>query len=137
MTINMERKTIEMTAEEFKQAMTYGTDKYKALREIRHDYPGFTPVKIKTKKSKNDFSDLKMKDIKAYVEKHGSPEQKTHFNFITKKTVDKDGEYVEAQPFFKIKEWFLVEFPEIKKARKEYREKVEEIYAAAKAKSVA
>ena len=126
MFINEREMKVEMTAEEYKNAMTPGTEEYNVYREIRRDYPGFRAEVIKCKKARNEFSALKMKDIKTYVEKHGTDEQKEHFTFISKKSVTVDGEYVEAQSFFKIKEWFLNEF-EFKKARKEYREKVERI----------
>ena len=137
MTINYEKKAIELTTAEMKEAKKYGSDMYNDLREARNDNPGFRVVEVKVKKSKNDFSDLNMKTIKAYVEKHGSDEQKEHFEFISKKTITEDGEYVEAQSFFQIKKWFLEEFSELKQARKEYREKVQKIYEAAEAKAAA
>jgi len=139
MTINYAKKAIELTSAEYKDAQQYGSDMYKQVREVRKDFPGFevVEVKAKAKKSKNDFSDLNMKTIKAYVEKHGSDEQKEHFEFISKKTITEDGEYVKAQSFFQIKKWFLEEFSELKQARKEYREKVQKIYEAAEAKAAA
>ena len=137
MTINYEKKAIELTTAEMKEAKKFGSDMYKDLREARNDNPGFRVVEVKAKKSKNDFSDLNMKTIKAYVEKHGSDEQKEHFEFISKKTITEDGEYVMAQSFFQIKKWFLEEFSELKQARKEYREKVQKIYEAAEAKAAA
>lgn len=137
MTINYEKKAIELTTAEMKEAKKYGSDMYNDLREARNDNPGFRVVEVKAKKSRNDFSDLNMKTIKAYVEKHGSDEQKEHFEFISKKTITEDGEYVEPQSFFQIKKWFLEEFSELKQARKEYREKVQKIYEAAEAKAAA
>ena len=137
MTINYEKKAIELTTAEMKEAKKFGSDMYKDLREARNDNPGFRVVEVKAKKSKNDFSDLNMKTIKAYVEKRGSDEQKANFKFISQKTINEDGEYVEAQSFFEIKKWFLEEFSELKQARKEYREKVQKIYEAAEAKAAA
>ena len=137
MTINFAVRSIELTAAEMKKAQKYGSDMYKELCTARRDNPGFKVVEVKAKKSKNDFSDLNMKNIKAYVEKHGTDEQKEHFAFISKRRITEDGEYVEAQSFFEIKKWFLSEFSELKKARKEYREKVQKIYEAAEAKACA
>ena len=137
MTINFAVRSIELTAAEMKKAQKYGSDMYKELCTARRDNPGFKVVEVKAKKSKNDFSDLTMKDIKVYVEKHGTDEQKEHFAFISKRRITEDGEYVEAQSFFEIKKWFLSEFSELKKARKEYREKVQKIYEAAEAKACA
>ena len=138
MKTNLTTKTIELTKTEMKAAMTYGTAEYNALQAIRRDYPGFEVVEaVKVKKSKADFADLNMKTIRAYVEKHGDDAQKQNFAFISKKSVDEDGEYHEAQSFFEIKKWFLNEFPEIKQMRKDFRMKVQEIYEAAEAKAQA
>ena len=138
MKTNLTEKKIELTKAEMKAAMTYGTAEYTALQAIRRDYPGFDVVEaVKIKKSKADFADLNMKTIRTYVEKHGDDEQKRNFAFISKRSVDEDGEYHEAQSFFEIKSWFLNEFPEIRKQRKEFRKKVQEIYEAAEAKAEA
>jgi len=137
MTINYNNNTIELTTAEMKEAQKYGSDMYNMVREARIDNPGFKVKEVKAKKSKSDFGTLDMKTINAYVEKHGSDEQKANFKFLTTKTVTEDGEYHEAQSFFEIKKWFLNQFPELKKARKDYREKVQKIYEAAEAKACA
>ena len=137
MTINFKNNTIELTKNEMNEAKKYGSQGYIDLMNARRDNPGFHVVEIKAKKSKSDFSNLNMKTIKAYVEKNGSDEQKAKFTTISKRTIGADGEYCEAQPFFQIKSWFLNEFPEIKKGRKDYRQKIQEIYDAAEAKAQA
>ncbi len=131
MIINFKKNTIELTKTEMNEAKKYGTLQYKELMDARRDNPGFTVVEIKTRKGKSDFSNLDMKTIKGYVMKHGTDEQREHFAFISKRRIGEDGEYCEAQPFFEIKKWFLNEFPEIKQSRKDYRQKVQEIYEAA------
>ena len=137
MNINFTTNTIELTKAEMREAAKYGSDMYKAVMAARRDNPGSRIVELKAKKTKAAFASLDMKFIKEYVEKHGSDEQKAAFTFITKRTVNEDGEYCEAQSFFQIKSWFLAEFPEIKQSRKDYREKVQSIYNAAAAKQVA
>ena len=137
MKINMNKKTIELTKAEMKNALVFGTDEYNNLQIVRRDYPDYKVVEIKAKKNTSDFANLKMDDIKAYVEKYGTDEQKELFSFITKRTVGEDGEYCEPQPFFQIKAWFLNEFPEIKESRKAYRQKVVSIYSAAAEKHIA
>ena len=133
MKINFSRRAVELTTAEMKEAMIFGSDTYKNLQAARRDYPDYKVVEIKSKRSKNDFSDLDMKSIRSYVEKHGTDEQKKHFAFISKRRIDEDGEYCEALPFFQIKEWFLATFPELKAERKAYREKVQAILDEAKA----
>lgn len=137
MKINMSKKTIELTKAEMKSASVFGTDEYNNLQIVRRDYPNFKVVEIKTKKNTSDFANLKMDEIKGFVEAHGTDEQKANFALISKRTVGEDGEYCEPQSFFQIKAWFLNEFPEIKETRKDYRKKVISIYEAAAAKSVA
>ena len=137
MTINEKKKAIVLTKAEMKDAKIVGSEMYNMLQMARRDYPGFKTVEEKSKRNKVDFAGLNMKTIKAYVEKNGSDEQKETLVFISKKTVDEDGNYHEAQSFFQIKSWFLNEFPEIKKQRKAYREKVQKIYEEAEAKAAA
>ena len=137
MNINYNKNTIELTKTEMNEAKKYGSDMYSDVMAARRDNPGYRVVEIKTKKTKSDFANLDMKTIKAYVEKHGTDEQKANFALISKRTIGEDGEYCEAQPFFQIKAWFLAEFPEIKQGRKAYREKVQAIYEAAADKAAA
>ena len=137
MNINYNKNTIELTKTEMNEAKKYGSDMYSSVMAARRDNPGYRVVEIKTKKTKSDFANLDMKTIKAYVEKHGTDEQKNNVALISKRTIGEDGEYCEAQPFFQIKAWFLAEFPEIKQGRKAYREKVQAIYEAAADKAAA
>lgn len=137
MLINYNAKTIELTKAEMKEAMLFDSDEYNKLQRARRENPDFRIVEIKSKRKKADFANLNKKFITAYVEAHGTDEQKEHFAFISKRTVDAEGEYCEPQSFFQIKAWFLAEFPELKKARKAYREKVVSIYEAAESKSIA
>ena len=137
MNINFNNSTIELTKSEMTAAKQYGSEMYNAVMAARRDNPGYRVVEIKAKKVKSDFANLDMKTIASYVEKHGNDEQKKNFAFISKRTIDEDGEYCEAQPFFLIKQWFLNEFPEIKQGRKEYREKVQNIFESAAAKIAA
>lgn len=136
MTINERTKKIEMTAAEYKKAMTTGTTENREYRELRREFPGFSAMKVVSKKSKNDFSDLTMKKIKAHVEKYGTEEQKAAFAELSKCHTNKDGKSVMDESFLKVKAWFLNEF-ELKKSLKENREKIEGIYAAAAAKAQA
>lgn len=137
MNINFNNSTIELTKSEMSEASKYGSDMYNAVMAARRDNPGYRVVEIKAKKAKSDFANLDLKTIASYVEKHGNDEQKKNFAIISKRTIDEDGEYCEAQPFFLIKQWFLNEFPEIKQGRKEYREKVQSIFESAAAKAAA
>ena len=135
MKTNLTKKTIELTKAEMKSAMIYGTEEYRMLQEVRRDYPGFRVIEEKTKRNKADFAGLDKKTIAAYVQMRGTDDQKKTFKFISKKTIDEDGNYHEPQSFFEIKKWFLNEFPELKQSREEYREKIQKIFEDAEIKA--
>ena len=134
MFINETQKAIEMSAVEYKAAMTYGTEEYKALREIRNDYPGFKPVEVKVKKTKTALDKLDMRAIKAYVKANGSHEQKAEFLCISTPHITDEGAYIAAESFFEIKKWFLAQFPEYKAALENHEAEILRIFDAVDAK---
>ena len=128
MFINEAKKVFEMNAAEYKAAMTYGTEAYKALRELRADYPGFRAVEMKPKKSKSPLDKLDMKTVRAYVRAHGSDAQKKEFLDMSTSHYTESGVYIEAKSFFEVKKWFLVEFPEYKEAVDNHEKEMERIF---------
>ncbi len=117
MKINETKKVIEMSAKEYDRAMTYGTEEYKALRELRNENPGFKTVVVKAKTSKADHVDLKKAEIETYVKANGDDRQKREYLSLTN-PFDENGNYCGAQPFFTVKEWFLIEFPGYKRTER-------------------
>ena len=130
MFINEAKKVIEMSAVEYKKSMTYGTEEYKALREIRADFPGFRTVEMKPKKGKTPLDKLTLKDIKDYVKAHGTPKQKQELIDMSVARYTDEGVYIEAKPFFEIKQWFLAEFPVYKKALDDHEAEMKKIFDA-------
>ena len=47
MTINYEKKAIELTTAEMKEAKKFGSDMYKMVREARRDFAGFEVKEVK------------------------------------------------------------------------------------------
>ena len=137
MFINETKKAIEMSAVEYKAAMTYGTEEYKALREIRNDFPGFKPVEVKVKKVKTALDKLDMRAIMAYVKANGSHEQKDEFLRISTPHITDEGVYIAAESFFEIKKWFLAQFPEYKAALENHEAEILRIFDAVDAKIAA
>ena len=133
MFVKEDRRVIEMSAAEYKAAMTYGTEEYKALRELRQEYPGFKTSVAKAKNPKVKDK-LTLKDLKAYVKDHGSDEQKAHFETIAFPRYTEEGMIIAAQSFFEIKQWFYAEFPEYKKALEDHEAAVNAIFKAVEAK---
>lgn len=128
MFINEGMKIFEMSAAEYKAAMTYGTEEYRALRELRADYPGFRAVEMKPKKSRSPLDKLDMKTVRAYVRVHGSDAQKKAFLDMSTSHYTESGVYIEAKSFFEVKKWFLVEFPEYKEAVDNHEKEMERIF---------
>ena len=134
MFINEKNKSIEMNAKEYDRAMTYGTEEYKALREIRNDYPRFEVVIATSKKPVKSKDKQTMKAIKAHVKTYGTDEQKSAFEKIAFPHYTNEGNIIEAKSFFEIKQWFYAEFPEYKKALEDHEAAVKEIFKAVEAK---
>ena len=128
MFINEGRKAIEMNTAEYKAAMTYGTEEYKALREIRNDYPNFRVVELKSKKVTTSLNNIKMPFIKSYVKAHGTDKQKEDYFEMSTAHVNEYGVYIPAQSFLLIKKWFFVEFPEVKQSLEDHDKQIREIY---------
>ena len=108
----------------------YGTEEYKALREIRNDFPGFEVAVVNANKTVKVKDKLTMKTIKAYVKANGTEEQKAHFATIAFPHFTEEGEYIEALSFFEITKWFNAEFPKYKEARENHLAEVEKIFDA-------
>ena len=130
MKINEAKKVIEMSAAEYSQAMTYGTEEYKALREIRNDYPRFEVVIVATKRPAKNRDKQTMKAIKAHVKTYGTDEQKSAFEKIAFPHYTKEGNIIEAKSFFEIKKWFNAEFPDYMKAFEDHQAEIDAIYNA-------
>ena len=119
---------VEMSAAEHKKAMTYGTEEYRALREIRNDYPGIEAKVVSGKKTVKVKDKLNMNTIKAYVKANGNDEQKADFEAIAFHHITENGIYIEAKSFFEIKKWFYAEFPEYKKAVDDHQALIDGIF---------
>ena len=137
MTINFEKKAIELSKTEMSNASKYGSQQYIDLMNARRDNPGFREVEIKTKKTKTPLDRLNMATIKAYVKANGTTEQKQKFLKISTPTITDEGIYCPAESFFEIKKWFLVEFPQYKAALDSYNNEIIRIYDAIDAKIAA
>ena len=112
MFINQAKKTIEMNADEYNAAMTFGTDEYKALREIHQDYPDYKTVVVEKNQKKKGKDHLTMDFMKNYVRAHGEPKQKAEFELIAFPHYTDDDSIIEARPFFEITKWFKAQFPD-------------------------
>lgn len=135
MTINYDLRSLELSATEWNEAMTFGTPTYDNLQTAKRDNPGFQVVKVKAKKSCADFARLTAKSIKHYVEVNGTAEQVEAYRTLTMRTIDALGFIHEPAKFMEVKSWFLKEFPQVKDELIAHRAKVQAILDEAEAKA--
>ena len=135
MNANLEKKVIEMTKKEAKEAGILNSEKFKELQTYLAVYPGYT-VEIKAPaKRKAEFKGLTYAYMRAYILKHDD-EQKTimaEFNILTahKKDGKEGSEHLEAAGYLDVRDWFLKKFPEIRAHKEGHDRRVREILDAA------
>ena len=126
-------KTIEMTTNEAKKAGKIGTPEFKELRAYQEVYPTFT-IEIKAPaKRKNEFKGLTYDYMKSYIKEHDDGDGKKMEQFLSLIGQDKDGkiEDTEVAGYLDVKDWFLKQFPDIKKSKENRREEIKKILASA------
>ena len=137
MNANIMNETIEMTKTEAKAAGILGSTEFKALKDLRAEYPGYAIVVVKSStKSKERFKGLTLEKMKDYINKHDDEGKSKLQEFYTLRGLDAEGkavELAESKTYGEIKLWFLGEFPEIEK----FGAKADNILAEAKKKRAA
>lgn len=121
MKINFKNNTIEMTKTEANAASKYGSDAYKALKEIRVDFPTYRiVVKATSSKKQNAFKGLTYDYMEAYIEAHDDECKTKMQEFKTLRATDSD--LVTSCSYGEIKKWFLNAFPELDSPQKKAAE---------------
>ena len=119
MKVNFVARTIEMSAKEMRKASV--------------PYPTYT-VEIKAPaKRKNEYKGLTYDYMKSYIKEHDDGDGKKMEQFLSLIGQDKDGkiEDTEVAGYLDVKDWFLKQFPEIKKAKETRRDEIKKILASA------
>jgi len=118
--INHKNNTIEMTKRFYTEPCKFGTDEYKTLQEVLRDYPGYTPVVEKSKKSGADtldiFKGLNLEYMELYIMKHDDEDKSIMAEFKMMRAEDDASKAVGAksESFLTIREWFLDKYPEVR-----------------------
>ena len=111
MTINQNKRRIEMTEAEAKMASKYNSDEYNELVSIKREFPYLTIFVVKNKSKRNDsLKGLTYDYMEAYIEKNGTTEQAENFKLLRGAN---DGLGHLAPSYGEVKKWFLAQFPEI------------------------
>ena len=117
--INTEKRAIEVTKNFNNASHRYGTEEYKALQNVRRDYPEF-PVVVKTARTKVDhLKGLTYKFMEKYIASHDDAEARMAiFNDLRGKSDDALDFGMEALTYGQVKVWFLKTYPEIEAFQK-------------------
>ena len=129
MNINYEKKTIEMTKTEAREAGNPTSEKFKELMKLRTVFPDFEVI-VKTSSAKRDtLKGLDYEFMKKYIEKHDNKEENLK-EFYKLRGLDEEGNrdaIIEEHSYGEVKMWFLETYPEIEKFNNETKKKLKEI----------
>lgn len=119
-TINTQKRTIEMNKTFATAASKFGTDEYAQLQEARRDYPTFKVVTVTRKAAKSAFKGLTFKYMEKYIAAHDNEDKSIMAEYkMLRAEFDEEDENVkmlaDSASYKEIKDWFLKKFPEIKK----------------------
>lgn len=112
--INRSARTIEVSKSFDKAASRFNSDEYKALQQVRQDYPTFAIV-VKTVRNKADhFKGLTYDFMEKYIASHDDAEARmAEFNDLRATSNEAVAFGVEALSYGEIKAWFFKSYPEI------------------------
>lgn len=112
-TINYEKKTINITRKFAKAASIYGSNAFSELAAARNDFPMYEVKIAETKKTKkrSEFKGLTFDYMEKYIKAHDTDDSKMkEYNDLRRP--DKES-LMEKASYGEIKQWFLTAFPEI------------------------
>lgn len=110
-------RVIEITKKFEKAASYFGTDEYKALQEVKRDYPEYTVVVKKAAKRVCDsFKGLTYEYMEKYIKTHDNAAEIMNEYLDLRALSDEAMEIgAESLSYAEIKEWFLGMYPAIAK----------------------
>lgn len=116
LTVCAASRSIEVSKKFNTLASRYGTDEYKALQEVRRDYPGFKVVEVSTRKApKSTYKGLTYDYMENYILSHddGKNSVMNEYMSLRAMTVEAEEACAEACSYQEIKTWFLDKYPAI------------------------
>ena len=115
-TINTKKSTIEMNKTYAKLASQYGTDEYKALQEVRRDYPNYRIVTVPHKVEKVEFKGLNYEFMEKYIKAHDDENGTKMEAYLGLRGKSEEAKELgmEAVGYAEIKEWFLMTYPALR-----------------------
>jgi len=118
LTVKAASRSIEVSKSFNTLASRYGTDEYKALQEVRRDYPGYKVVVVATRKStknnKPSFKGLTYEYMETYIMSHGTAEVRiANLRELNEMRLIAEC-HSKAFRYPVVKAWFLDKYPEVK-----------------------
>jgi len=118
-TINTKNATIELTKVFAKNASRFGSEEYKQLQMARADYPNYRVITKSTSKGSDHFKGLTY----AYMEKYMNENKedallKEYYTLCGKDENGKDVEFAATATYGQVKEWFIVNHPQLDTKKK-------------------
>ncbi len=137
-TINHRKQTIQMNKTTAEAASQYGTEEYKALQEVRRDYPTYRIVTVARKTEKSEFKGLTYEFMRKYIKTHDDEDNPimSEFEKLTATSQEAKEMGMKASSYREVKDWFYATFPAIEKFISE-REQILKEVADKKAKKLA
>ena len=121
---------IEMTKKFAAAAARYGTKEYRALQEVRRDYPNYKVVTVSRKSSvqKETYKGLTYSYMESYIKAHDDESESIMAEYEMLRGLSQEAQEALAEPcsYIEMKDWFLKKFPAIA----EFHKKREALLAA-------
>ena len=119
MKINYTSMTIEMTKAEAKNAGRVGTEAFKEMLSLMHQFPNYkiqVITRAATKKS-CDYKGLSFDYMEKYIASHDDDSKSimTEYEDLRGKSDEAQAALADSCSYQEIKKWFLGKFPEIEK----------------------
>jgi len=121
LTVKAASRSIEVSKSFNTLASRYGTEEYKALQEVRRDYPGYQVVVVaprkSTKNNKPSFKGLTYDYMENYISKHDDENNTIMEAYMMLRGMTDEAEdaCAETCSYHEIKTWFLNQYPAIAK----------------------
>lgn len=118
LTVKAASRSIEVSKSFNTRASQYGTDEYKALQEVRRDYPGYKVVVAApkaSKSSKSSYKGLTYEYMETYILSHDDEKNSAMKEYMNLRAMTDEAEEAcaEACTYQEIKTWFLDKYPAI------------------------
>ena len=127
MYINFSDCKIVMTKAESIAAGVYENVEYKALMNLRKDFPNYQIAIKSPKRKKDSFKGLTFEYMENYIEKHDNEEKSIMREFRNMRGEGNDGVILEARTYGEIKMWFLDQYPIFEQTNKDISKNLDTI----------